>query len=763
MNKQFLGPLIYEDELNSELNRRKKQDIFKSVSGSTKKLIDEKVRLEELEGWRTARENLKSTRMAKAKPADEQFEDEVWCILARMGFKEMSKGRQFTIKVETGLPPRQIDVFAKDDETVMIVECTRRDIHGKKNMVSLIEKIKANREGFNNAIRKTYENLKKLKIKYVIATRNIEWREVDLKKCKDAQIAVITDSEIDYYGALVQHLKQAARYQFLGHMLSGQKVIGLTRKVLATRGKMGGEVFYSFLMKPDDLLKIAYVGHKASRDIENLATYQRMLQPSRLRKIAEYINAGGRFPTNIVVNLKTTKKTNLRFDIMKKVGQEALGVLYLPQNYASAWVIDGQHRLYGYAHARDKESFNQDTTSLPVLAYDNLSADKEMNLFIDINSKQVKVATGLLVELYSDLHWNSSDPDEAFQALLSRMASYLNFVQSSPLYDRMVVSGKKKTKIRCLTQTSIRDGLKVSGLLGTADRVGPLSTESVTDYEANLKKGFSIISNSLRMFSNQLENHWEIGDGVGGYLCTNNGIRALFHVIKDIANHVQQEFGFELYLLDSDETSEELEPYLKELVNFFWNASSHDIQMFRKLGSSLAAVRQQAYGMEAQIHSQIPEFNPAGLQDYLDSRDEDGTQKARSQIYDIQKRIFDYVINALKNNYGTENKKWWIEGVPLNIRKDCTQRWEEKNRNGKEEEQLYLKNYVDICIKNWHLVKDVISLGAKDKIASRLNTKWIKELNDIRNKVSHPEQGVLDVNQVAWVKEIYDKVEEHFP
>ena len=73
--------------------------------------------------------------------------------------------------------------------------------------------------------------------------------------------------------------------------------------------------------------------------------------------------------------------------------------------------------------------FNQDSTVLPVLAYENLPADEEMNLFIDINSKQVKVSTGLLVELYADLHWRSSDPEEAFQALLSRITSRLNSVR----------------------------------------------------------------------------------------------------------------------------------------------------------------------------------------------------------------------------------------------------------------------------------------------------------------------------------------------
>ena len=330
MTDQYLGPLVSGDQITTELRRRKRKDVYKTVSGSSKKLIAEKAKMEEADGWRTVRKNAKSTRMAKAKPVDEQLEDEAWSILAQMGFKEMSKGRQFTIAVEDGLSPRQIDVFAKDDETVIIVECTRRDTPGKKSMAQLIEKIRAIRENLLKSIRKAYGQKAKLKVKYVIATRNISWSDVDLAKCEKAQIAVITDGELDYYAALVQHLKHAARYQFLGHMFGGQKIDGLAKKVVATRGKMGGETFYTFLIRPDELLKIAYIGHKASRDIENLETYQRMLQPRRLKKIAEYINGGGKFPTNIVVNLKTGKKTKLRFVVKDKYGEEALGALHLP-------------------------------------------------------------------------------------------------------------------------------------------------------------------------------------------------------------------------------------------------------------------------------------------------------------------------------------------------------------------------------------------------------------------------------------------------
>lgn len=764
---QCLGPLVFGDEIARELKHRKSKDEYKTVRGSSKKLVAEKAKLEEADGWRIIRKNAKSTRMAKPKPASEQLEDEVWSILAQMGFKEMSKGHRFTIADGDGLQPRQMDVFAKDDETVIIVECTQRDSPGRKPMATLIEKIRAIRANQHEAIRKTYGREAKLKVKHIIATRNISWSDADLAKCNEAKIAVIADGELDYYRELVQHLKHAARYQFLGHMFGGQKIDALPREVVATRGQMGGDTFYTFLIRPDELLKIAYVGHKASRDIENLDTYQRMLQPRRLKKIAEYINDGGKFPTNIVVNLKTHKNEKLRFDETKKYDNGSLGVLHLPQNYASAWIIDGQHRLYGYAYARETEGFNQDSTVLSVLAYENLPADKEMNLFIDINSKQVKVNTSLLVELYADLHWHSSDPEEAFQALLSRIASRMNSDKTSPLHDRMVVTGKKKTQYRCLTQTSIRDGLRVAKILGTFSKntivPGPLSTSKADDYDANLKKGLSVLSECLRMFSEELANHWELGDGPGGYLCTNNGIRALLHVVQDVSEYIYQKEGISLDSLSANETFSIIKPYLAVLIDYFKDASDQEVQVFRRIGSSLTAVRRQAYGMEAHMHKEYPDFKPAGLQDYLSSRDEAGTKEARELVLLIQKRIFHYVIGVLKEEYGTRDKTWWVKGVPPKIRTECTGRWETKDREGEEESHLYFQNYVDICKQNWELLKNVISLDANDKDNKGQNTKWITELNEIRNKVAHPEQGVLSTDQVEFVKGIYDKVEEYFP
>ena len=108
---------------------------------------------------------------------------------------------------------------------------------------------------------------------------------------------------------------------------------------------MGGRTFYNFVMRPADLLKIAYVSHKASAEIQSIDTYQRLIKTPRLNKITKYVDDGGQFPTNVVVNIHTNRK--LKFDRKERIGASAVGTLHLPAEYGCAWVIDGQHRLFG--------------------------------------------------------------------------------------------------------------------------------------------------------------------------------------------------------------------------------------------------------------------------------------------------------------------------------------------------------------------------------------------------------------------------------
>ena len=378
-----LGCLLTDSESIAKAMRvRKKPYIEKTLSASKRELLEKKAELEAKDGWELLRKNPKSYRMKKDKPKSEQLEDLVWVTLAGMGFDEMSDGRQFCIDAGDGPNSRQIDVFAKDSEAVVIVECTTSEQPSKKNMTPLIQKVASIRGGVCKAIQKHYGRHSKLKVKCCIATSNIEWRPCDLDKAESSHIIVFQETDMGYYGKLTSHLKKASKYQFLSHVFADEDITGLEIAVPATKGRMGKRTFYNFLMRPRDLLKVAYVSHKASRNADDLQAYQRMLRPSRLKKIASFVDNGGHFPTNIVINMKSKKQ--LRFEKKEVVGDAAFGKLFLPARYASCWIIDGQHRLYGYAQS-ERMNKKGDKTALPVLAYDNLPSTEEARLFVDIN------------------------------------------------------------------------------------------------------------------------------------------------------------------------------------------------------------------------------------------------------------------------------------------------------------------------------------------------------------------------------------------
>src|SRR5208337_3528381 len=73
-------------------------------------------------------------------------------------------------------------------------------------------------------------------------------------------------------------------------------------------------------------------------------------------------------------------------------GSLKFGWLYLPNRYKSAWIIDGQHRLYGFSFFDDKYL----ESTLFVIAFEKLDGQKEADLFITINHDQKKCTKGLV-------------------------------------------------------------------------------------------------------------------------------------------------------------------------------------------------------------------------------------------------------------------------------------------------------------------------------------------------------------------------------
>ena len=602
---EYIGKCINSDNIKRSLRSRAKPYIEKTISARTHEDLEQKLNLEEKEGWTALRKNQKSYRLKLEKSKDEQLEDELWCLVARMGFTELSDGRQFKISVGKELQPRQIDVFAKDDECALFIECTQCEKPTKKNMSSLLEKISAINNNVLKSVRTHYGQSEPLKMRWLIATRRIEWTNADLKKAREANIVVLSDIELDYFAKLTNHIKTAARYQLLAQVFRGESIKGLTNQVLATKGNMGGTQFYNFLMRPSELMKLAYISHKASGEVDAIETYQRMLKPARLKKIKTYIENGGQFPTNIVVNIKTKKNKPLRFDRKLQVGSETIGKLHLPPVYSCAWIIDGQHRLYGYAHS-DRSEKPDDKTTYPVLAYVNLPPAKEAQMFVDINSEQVRVQKNLLLEIYGTLNWGSENRDEQIEALRFRLAFTLDRSPSSPLYNRIITSANQKRGLRCLTTTSFSDGLQENKFFGETTPSGDFNpgpfwasyTRNKEDVlDETLEKAKEIISGYLGCFAKQAPDHWGLGDDPGGFLATNVGIRTTFRVLKHIITFCQKNSPLQFHSQDAHFLIESVEKYCKAISEHFEGASVEEASAYRQ-NSSLAGVKENSLRLD---------------------------------------------------------------------------------------------------------------------------------------------------------------------
>jgi DNA sulfur modification protein DndB len=390
---------IFDAEDLRSLARRKSHDHeFRTVR-------NQEVAEHVSEGWEIQRQNKTSTRLSRLKRREDLLEDRVWWMLYGMGFTHLSgEGGAFLHldhKRDDG-PTNQIDVVGLDAEIAIAVECKsasapRRDAKFQE----FLAKHGVIRERFANAVNNHFPADHKRVTVLAIFTWDLLLSENDQERAKEQKVALLNENDLHYYEQLVSHLGPAAKYQFFADMLPGKQIHGLRLAVPALETKMGRHTCYSFSITPEYLLKIAYVSHRAKGKARDVDTYQRMIKKSRLKRIRDYISENGVFPTNIVVSLEGRK--SVRFEKGEQEGGPEgarYGTLHLNPAYRSAWIIDGQHRLFAYSgHERAQ------TSHLSVLAFQNLPASQQAQLFIDINHEQKSVKRSLLQELYAELNW----------------------------------------------------------------------------------------------------------------------------------------------------------------------------------------------------------------------------------------------------------------------------------------------------------------------------------------------------------------------
>jgi DGQHR domain-containing protein len=529
------------------------------------------------EGWQVKREGKTRTRLICEKEPWQQLENKVWKLLFDLGAKLISTpGFSLHLKTREGIQKtKQLDVVAVDDDIAFVVECKARKELGPKDLKKDLAEIVGNMDDIRNALRVTLGR-RDLRCVFVLATENVLWSDNDVLDARDHEIVRWDKYDILSMQELAQLAGEGAKYLVYNRVFRNSKIKNFQVKVPALKAKMGGRTFYSFMLSPDQLLKIAFVHHRTgdSRFSDLTDSYQRMINKSRVRQVEQFIRAGGFFPGSIIVNFtkpfvredKLCDKTTLQ---SLENGAEPVAVT-LPPYYGCAWIIDGQHRLYGFADVEEKY-----TAMLPVIAFVHESSHTQAKIFVDINKNQKAVPPDLLWDLYEDLYAESEDARERQLWMISCIAKLMNNAEYSPF--RGSIKIPKDDNPGNLSLYSVCNAINRFGLVNPKEEL--LFHE---DYDQTVEYAARRIAAFFDVLQDALPEDW--ADGDEHYLRTKASLPVLFGILRDVvAANLQRPKELD----DIARFSELSRQFLSPLITYFDSVDPKVIETYRKAGGAL--------------------------------------------------------------------------------------------------------------------------------------------------------------------------------
>ncbi len=181
--------------------------------------------------------------------------------------------------------------------------------------------------------------------------------------------------------------------------------------------------FYVTAIPAKTLFSCSYISRA---DEDPIKGYQRLLNKSRTKQIADYLNQGQLIPGAII--LSTQPAAKLEYD-------SKTHHLHFTISPKSFLVIDGQHRLFGASEANN-------TITLPVSILCGLTQELEVQYFNDINGEQRGVPRTLQLEIEKFLVAAESNDQ-----IRIKLFHALNERPDSPLLGRMSATKSVQGKL----------------------------------------------------------------------------------------------------------------------------------------------------------------------------------------------------------------------------------------------------------------------------------------------------------------------------
>ncbi len=360
---------------------------------------------------------------------------------------------------------RSIDIAAygsrKGKSFLLIFECKSgadlKEIHKKiSSWEADIEKIRSGKANVisseENSIKENdFDKLDDIRICYVFGNSIDRERYKEIASILKGRKFYAWDiSALTYYKKTAGTVGKAVKYEILRELEVNLESSGLFCEE-AIQIRQGELDMFVFGAKPSVLLKVGYVYRRASGKPH---AYQRILNKDRIKKISEFLSSGDALLPNAII-IAFDNEPEVQSEINYKNGR-----LWFPRKYCSAWIIDGQHRVFGFLNTKFEEIDEDDSEEvfeLPVVAFKNLDLVLQNRTFVSINYNQKKIDPTLLCDLATAL------PDLQNELTWpSLLVAELN--KFEPLKDKVKISELDKGKPISISSFA-RYGL-LEGLLG---------------------------------------------------------------------------------------------------------------------------------------------------------------------------------------------------------------------------------------------------------------------------------------------------------
>lgn len=548
----------------------------------------------------------------------QRFEEKIESFMNKLGFSDVKNREDFG--------EENVDVVGGWDNTLFIIECRWKGKKDKYNLRPILNDIKDKKESIVKGAKKHKKYSKYNDFIFILAVRNVELTKEDFSYAKKRDIYLWDENTTEFYKDLSKSLGSFTKFNLLGEMKIYPKDRSPIR-VPAFSFSKNGYTMYHFLINPTKLLRYCYVARRGRGMKEH---YQRMIKRNRINNVANYIEEeNGFFPNNAIVAIDEDCQFLQDEDLENALEIEndlEIGILQFPRSFRSLWIIDGQHRLFGYSKSSEQEDHK-----MPVVAFKDIDMSDQMKIFIDINENQKSVDPNLIW----DLHGETREKDE--EGIISNAVKDLN--KKGLLKDKIFIplhSTNRKDKINL---SAICIAIKKSGL-----------AKEYTRNEKDLKnpifsKGHKKLTNNLRLelqrFLDSLNSVFS-KKAINSFVLTNGGISVMIYIFELILPEIKKRSD------NKSEWEDNLEKYLNPIGS---HLDKSDIQKYIE--------RLSSEGGRNSVTSELLMISAQELENdrLLNKLEKTGFRK---EVVELERRLASMLDEILNSG----NKNWYKENIP---------------------------------------------------------------------------------------------------